>query len=254
MPDYEAGLRFDVVTIFPGMLEAVLREGVLGRAIERGVVQVGVHDLRDYSGDRHRTVDDAPYGGGPGMVLKSEPFFRAAEAIRLQHGEPEAIVLLSPQGRSFCQAEADRLSRMRHVALLCGRYEGIDERVRDQLVTDEISVGDYVVSGGELPAAVVVDAVSRFVPGVVGDLRSVQEDSFVRGLLDHPHYTRPATVSGRTVPEVLLSGNHGEVGHWRKREAVKRTLQRRPDLLERAMLDEEERAILRELQDGTRGL
>ena len=253
MSDYETGLRFDVVTIFPGMLEAVLREGILGRAVERGAVQVGLHDLRDYSEDRYRTVDDAPYGGGPGMVLKSEPFFRAVEAVRREYGEPEATVLLSPQGRSFCQAEATRLSRMRHVALLCGRYEGVDERVFDQLVTDEISVGDYVVSGGELPAAVVMDAVSRFVPGVVGDRRSVQEDSFVRGLLDYPHYTRPATVSGRSVPEVLLSGDHGEIGRWRKRESIKRTLQRRPDLLEDAVLDEEERAILRELQGETRG-
>ena len=230
------------------MLEVVLREGVLGRAVEHGCLEVGIHDLRDFSDDRRRTVDDVPYGGGPGMVLKLEPFLRAAEAIRTRYGSPEAVVLLSPQGRPFCHAEAVRLSTLRHVVLLCGRYEGVDERVRQRLVTDEISVGDYVVSGGELPAAIVVDAVARQIPGVVGDAQSVREDSFARGLLDCPHYTRPATVGAQSVPEVLLSGHHGEIRHWRKREAIRRTLERRPDLLERAALDDEERAILQELQ------
>ena len=242
------GLRFDLISIFPGMLEAVLREGVLGRAVECGLLQVGIHDLRDYSDDRRRTADDLPYGGGPGMVLKLEPFLRAAEAIRVRHGSPAAVLLLSPQGRPFCHAEAVRLSTLRHVVLLCGRYEGIDERVRERLVTDEISIGDYVVSGGELPAAVVVDAVARHIPGVVGDEQSVREDSFARGLLDYPHYTRPATVGTLSVPEVLVSGHHGEIRRWRKREAIRRTFERRPDLLERAALDEEERAMLQELQ------
>jgi len=231
------------------MLSALFREGILGRAIERDVVRVGLHDLRDYSADAHRTVDDVPYGGGPGMVLKPEPIFKAMEAIRRAHGDPDAIVLLSPQGRLFGHEEATRLSRLRHVALLCGRYEGIDERVREQVATEELSIGDYVLSGGELPAAVVVDAVARLVPGVVGDTRSVDQDSFVRGLLDYPHYTRPATVGAHGVPEVLLSGHHGEIRQWRKREAVRRTLARRPDLLERAALDDEERAFLRELKN-----
>jgi tRNA (guanine37-N1)-methyltransferase len=235
------------------MLEAVLREGVLGRAIERDVLQVGLHDLRAYSADSHRTVDDVPYGGGPGMVLKAEPFFRAVASIRQRHGESDAVVLLSPQGRVFRHEEAARLSRMRHVTLLCGRYEGVDERVREQVVTDELSIGDYVLSGGELPAAVVVDAVARLVPGVVGDAQSVDEDSFVRGMLDHPHYTRPAEVEALGVPHVLLSGHHAEIRHWRKREALKRTVERRPDLLKHAALDDEERAILRELMDELEG-
>ena len=231
------------------MFEALLREGVIGRAIEREVLRVGLHDLRDYTEDRHRTVDDVPYGGGPGMVLKSEPIVGAVTAIRHRHGDPDAVVLLSPQGRVLRHADAARLSRLRHVVLLCGRYEGVDERVREQVATDELSIGDYVLSGGELAAAVVIDAVGRLVPGVVGDTQSVEEDSFVRGMLDHPHYTRPAEVDGHGVPDVLLSGHHGEIQHWRKREAVRRTLERRPDLLEGAVLDDEERRILRDLQD-----
>jgi tRNA (guanine37-N1)-methyltransferase len=233
------------------MLEAVLREGVLGRAIAREVLQVELHDLRDYSADAHRTVDDGPYGGGPGMVLKPEPFFKAMAEIRRRHGDPDAVVLLSPQGRTFRHEEAMRLSQMRHVAMLCGRYEGVDERVREQVATDELSVGDYVLSGGELPAAIVVDAVARLVPGVVGDAQSVEEDSFVRGMLDHPHYTRPPEIEGHGVPDVLLSGHHAEIRRWRKREAVRRTLERRPDLLEHAAFDKEERAFLQELMDDT---
>ena len=188
------------------MVEAMLGEGVLGRAVERGVVTVGVHDLRDYTSDRHRTVDDVPYGGGPGMVLKAEPFVKACEAIRRDHGEAGAVALMSPQGRPFRHAEAVRFSQLRHMVLLCGRYEGVDERVRDQLVTDEVSIGDYVLSGGELAAAVVVEAVARLVPGVVGDAESVRQDSFARGLLDYPDYTRPAVLDGHAVPDVLLSG------------------------------------------------
>jgi len=248
-----AGPRFDVVTVFPGMLEAVLREGVLGRAVERELLLVGLHNLRDYAADRYRTVDDVPYGGGPGMVLKSEPFFRSVAAIRNRHGDPDAVVLLSPQGRPFGHDEATRLSRLRHIVLLCGRYEGVDERVREQVATDELSIGDYVLSGGELAAAVVIDAVARLVPGVVGDIRSVDEDSFVRGMLDHPHYTRPDAVDGHGVPDVLVSGHHAEIRRWRKREAVRRTLERRPELLEDAALDDEERVILRELRDETDG-
>ncbi|MDE3156696.1 MAG: tRNA (guanosine(37)-N1)-methyltransferase TrmD [Acidobacteriota bacterium] len=240
-------MKFDIITIFPRMVEGPLGEGIIRRAMDRGVLDIRVHDLRDFTEDRHRVVDDMPYGGGPGMVLKPEPLFRAIEAAGRPDGGPQAVVLMSPQGRRFCQAEAERLSRLSHVVLVCGRYEGIDERVREQLATDEISIGDYVLSGGELPALVVLDAVARLVPGVVGDEQSVAGDSFARGLLDFPHYTRPASFRGADVPEVLLSGNHAAVRHWRKRQAVARTLARRPDLLAQAALDEEEREILREL-------
>ena len=229
------------------MVEAGLAEGVVSRGIERGLLDVAVHDLRDYTTDRHRTVDDVPYGGGPGMVMKPEPLFKAVEAIRTTRGRPGAVVVLSPQGRPFTQAEAVRLSGLGHVVLLCGRYEGMDERVRELVATEELSIGDYVLSGGELAALVVVDVVSRLVPGVVGDAESVEGDSFSRGLLDYPHYTRPAEFAGRSVPEVLLSGHHGDVRRWRRREALRRTLERRPDLIDGAALDDEEREMLKEL-------
>jgi len=193
-------------------------------------------------------VDDAPYGGGPGMVLKVEPFARAVELVRRRRGRLAAVVLLSPQGATFTHETAVRLSRLGHVVLLCGRYQGVDERVRERVATEEISIGDYVLSGGELPAAVVLDAVARQVPGVVGNRESVDADSFARRMLDHPTYTRPATLDGQAVPEVLVSGDHGEIRRWRKREAVKRTFRRRPELLRRARLDDEERECLRELQ------
>jgi tRNA (guanine37-N1)-methyltransferase len=241
-------MRLDLVTIFPAMVRAAMSEGVVARAVADGLVEVEVHDLRAWTHDRHRTVDDVPYGGGPGMVMKVEPVKEAVEAITAARGTPDAVVLLSPQGRTFTQAEARRLSAMRHVVLLCGRYEGVDERARELVATDELSIGDYVLSGGELAALVVVDAVCRLVPGVVGDERSVAEDSFSRGLLDYPHYTRPAEVAGRRVPDVLLSGHHGEVRRWRRKAALARTLERRPDLLNEAALDEEERALLEELR------
>ena len=240
-------LRFDIVTVFPQMMRTMVGEGVLGRALERDVVQLGVHDLRDYTSDRHRNVDDVPYGGGPGMVLKAEPFIAAVDAVRGRHGTPGAVALMSPQGRPFSHREALRLSRLRHVVLLCGRYEGVDDRVRDLVASEEISIGDYVLTGGELPAAVVVDAVARLVPGVVGDARSVDDDSFVRGLFDHPHFTRPAAIGAHAVPDVLLSGHHEEIRRWRKREALRRTLARRPDLLESAALDGEDRKMLEDL-------
>jgi len=240
-------VKIDLVTIFPAMVEAPLREGVVGRGIGRGILDVRVHDLRGFTDDRHRVVDDVPFGGGPGMVLKAEPLFRAVETIAGERGTPNAVVLMSPQGRPFSHAEAVRLSRLEHIVLLCGRYEGVDERVRAHVATEELSIGDYVLSGGELPALVVVDAVARLVPGVVGDEQSVTQDSFVRGLLDCPHYTRPAEFRGLPVPPVLLSGHHREIERWRKREAVQRTLDRRPDLLSLAALDDEEREILREL-------
>jgi tRNA (guanine37-N1)-methyltransferase len=263
-------MRIDIVTIFPAMVEQALAAGVVGRAIERGTLTVRVHDLRSFTTDRHHVVDDVPYGGGPGMVLKPEPIFRALSAIAVD-GEKPTVLLTSPQGTRFSQSVAERLSRERRLVLLCGRYEGVDERVRS-IVGEEISIGDYILSGGELPALVIVDGVARLVPGVVGDDRSVSQDSFSRGLLDFPQYTRPASLtidrgalvegsaadspgaelttepSTLKVPDVLLSGNHAEIRRWRKREAVSRTLVRRPDLLTSATLDDEEREILRELE------
>ncbi len=240
-------MKVDIVTIFPDMVRAALADGVVARAIEHGLADVGVHDLREFTDDRHRSVDDVPYGGGPGMVLKPEPLFRAVDWIVERRGRPSAVLLPSPQGRRFTHSDAVRLSGERHVVVLCGRYEGVDERVRERLATDELSIGDYVLSGGELPALVIVDAVVRLLPGVVGDEQSVERDSFVRGLLDFPHYTRPAEFREMKVPPVLLSGHHGEIARWRKRAAVQRTFERRPDLLALAALDDEERSILREL-------
>jgi tRNA (guanine37-N1)-methyltransferase len=221
---------------------------VIARGVERGLLDIQVHDLRDYTSDRHRSVDDVPYGGGPGMVMKPEPLARAVEAIRARRGDPDTVVLLSPQGRRFTQAEAAKMSGLRHVALLCGRYEGMDERIRTLVATEELSIGDYVVSGGEMPALIIVDAISRLVPGVVGDSRSVEEDSFSRGLLDYPHYTRPAEFSGHKVPDVLLSGHHEQVRRWRRKTAIQRTLERRPELLDTAAMDDEERALLDEIR------
>jgi tRNA (guanine37-N1)-methyltransferase len=243
-------VKFDILTIFPRMLDGPLAEGILGRAIARGLVDVRVLDLREFTEDRHRTVDDVPFGGGPGMVLKPGPLFRAIDEVRATRGAPDAIILTSPQGRRFSQADAARLSRLGHVAMICGRYEGVDERVRDHVATEELSIGDYVLTGGELPALVMLDAVARLLPGVVGDEQSVELDSFNRGLLDYPHYTRPADFRGLTVPAVLLSGHHAEVRRWRKRQALERTMERRPDLLATAELDEEERAIMRELMEA----
>ena len=244
-------MKFDIVTIFPDTIDAGLSEGVVARGVASGVLDVQVHDLRDFTTDRHRSVDDMPYGGGPGMVMKPEPLMKAVAHIAATRGTPAAVVLLSPQGRTFTQAEAVRLAALGHVALLCGRYEGMDERVRELVATEELSIGDYVLSGGELAALVVVDAVSRLVPGVVGDEQSVAEESFSRGLLDYPHYTRPAEVAGRRVPDVLLSGHHAEVRRWRRKAALARTLARRPELLAEAALDEEDRRLLEEIKKET---
>ena len=234
-------MRADIITIFPRLVEAALSEGVVGRARTAGTVDIGVRDLREFTDDRHRTVDDVPFGGGPGMVMKAEPVYRALEAVRAERGNPDAVVLMTPQGRPFTQREAERLSRMERLVLICGRYEGVDERVAETLVTDEVSIGDYVLTGGELPALVVIDAVVRLVPGVVGDAASVADDSFTRGLLDHPQYTRPAEWRGRHVPDVLVSGHHREIERWRRHERVRRTRERRPDLLAGATLTADER-------------
>jgi tRNA (guanine37-N1)-methyltransferase len=252
-------MTVDIVTIFPAMIEQPLAAGIVGRAIERGTLDVKVRDLRDFTTDRHRVVDDVPYGGGPGMVLKPDPIFRALDTIAAERGDRLTVVMMSPQGRRFTQADAERLSGLEHLVLLCGRYEGFDERVRER-VTEELSIGDYVLTGGELPALVVLDAVARFVPGVVGDEQSVAQDTFSRGLLNHPQYTRPVEIEVRgvggvpevlRVPEVLTSGNHAEIRRWRKRAALSRTLERRPDLLDAASLDEEEEQWLRELKGAS---
>ncbi len=240
-------MKLDVVTIFPRMVEAPLAEGVVGRAIQRGVLDLRVHDLRGYTTDRHRSVDDAAFGGGPGMVMTPGPFFRAVEAIEKERGAPSAVILTSPDGRLFTHREAARLAALDHLVLLCGRYEGVDARVRQHLATEALSIGDYVVSGGELPALVIVDAVARLVPGVVGDEVSVERDTFARGILDFPQYTRPADFRGLKVPAVLLSGHHAEIDRWRRREALARTLRERPELLESATLDAEDRRLLQEL-------
>ena len=240
-------MKIDIVTIFPSMVQASLAEGIVGRAAGRGVLDVEVHDLRDHTTDRHRVVDDMPFGGGPGMVLKPEPLFAAVESIRRDRGVPDAVILTTPDGRRFSHGEAVRLSGLGHIVLLCGRYEGVDDRVRQALATEELSIGDYVLTGGELPALVVVDAVARLVPGVVGDEASVAHDTFARGTLDFPQFTRPATFAGLEVPPVLLSGHHAEIAKWRRREALARTLARRPDLLEDAQLDETDRRLLQDL-------
>jgi tRNA (guanine37-N1)-methyltransferase len=241
-------LKLDIVSIFPGMVKASLAEGIVGRAIGRGVLDVAVHDLRDFTTDRHHVVDDVPFGGGPGMVMKPEPFFAVVEHIRRERGTPSAIVLTTPDGALFTHREAQRLSAAGHVVILCGRYEGVDDRVRRHLATEELSIGDYVLTGGELPALVVLDATARLVPGVVGDEESVARDSFARGILDFPQFTRPAVFRGFEVPAVLLSGHHGAIAAWRRREALARTLERRPDLLETAALDSDDRAVLNELR------
>ena len=232
-------MKVDIVTIFPRIVEAGLAEGVVGRAIAAGLLDVRVHDLRRFTTDRHHVVDDAPFGGGPGMVLKPEPFFAAVDAIRAERDDAglksrATIVLTSPDGERLTQGVARRLSAQDHVVILCGRYEGVDERVREHLATHVISIGDYVLSGGELPALVIVDAAARFVPGVVGDAASVSGDTFTTGLLDYPQYTRPAEFRGHSVPPVLLSGHHAEIERWRREQALARTRRYRPDLLSEA--------------------
>jgi len=217
-------LRFDVVSLFPEVFEPVFKAGVVGRAIGRGLVELHAHDLREHTHDRHRQVDDVPYGGGPGMVLKPEPLFEAIEAIRAENGGP--VILMEPWGEPFTQRVARELAAEPGLVIVCGRYEGIDDRVRESLADREISIGDYVLSGGELPAMVVIDAVSRLVPGVLGDEESLAGDSFTADLLGHPQYTRPAEYRGLRVPEVLLSGNHREIEAWRRAQARRRTLAR----------------------------
>ena len=239
-------MRFHVLTLFPRMFSGPMDESIIGRARARGLVRLDVHDIRDYAQDRHRTADDYQHGGGPGMVMKPEPIFRAVETLResaaLSASAP--VILLTPQGRRFEQRLAQELAELDEMALICGRYEGVDERVRRRLATDEISVGDYVIGGGELAAMVVIEAVARLKPGVVGSAESPANDSFSDGLLQHPVYTRPAVFRDLRVPDILLSGNHAEIAKWRRRESLRRTLSRRPDLLANADLSEDDRRFL----------
>ena len=237
-------MRFDVFTLLPQTLSPYLQASILQKAAERGLIEIALHNIRDWTRDKHHTTDDTPYGGGGGMVMKPEPVFEAVESVL--GPEPACpVIMLSPQGRVFSQSVADELSHHERLALLCGRYEGVDERVHEHLVTDEISIGDYVLTGGELPALVVIDAVARLIPGVLGDPEGAADDSHATGLLEYPHYTRPPEFRGWKVPEVLLSGHHGEVDRWRREQALLRTLQRRPDLLAKADLSKKDLEFLK---------
>jgi len=242
---------FDILTIFPEIFRSPLSESLLKKALDRELIQVRVWNLRDFTEDKHRTTDDYPYGGGAGMVMKTEPIFRAVEEIRSKNPEARAI-LLTPQGERFHQGLAKELSEQKHWILVCGRYEGLDERIRLGAVDREISIGDYILNGGEIPALVFLEVISRHVPGFLGSEQSVEEESFADGLLEYPQYTRPAVFRGMEVPEVLLSGNHAEIKRWRRRESLKRTYLRRPALLERAELSEEDLEYLAELKSRQR--
>lgn len=270
-------MRFDIITIFPDFFRGPLDYGVLRRAREQKLVDVAVHDLRAFTHDRHQTVDDRPFGGGEGMVLKAEPILECIESLaagsreeRLQRGAKQSVILLSAQGRLFHQREAEELAKLDRVVLICGRYEGVDERINDFIADREISVGDFVLSGGELAAAIIVDAVARLVPGVLGNEASAHQESFSSahraspdgapdstcgsgGLLDYPHYTRPAEFRGWPVPEVLSSGNHDQIRRWRRRKALEKTLRNRPELLNLELLSREDQEFVKELRESQRG-
>jgi tRNA (guanine37-N1)-methyltransferase len=241
-------MRFDVFTLLPEVIEPYLESSILKRARQAGLLDVQIFNIRDWATDRHHICDDTPYGGGGGMVMKPEPIFAAVEAIL---GSPPAspVILLTPQGRTFNQSVAAELAEFPRVALICGRYEGIDERVREHLASDEISIGDFVLTGGELPALALIDAVSRLLPGVLGDPEGAKNDSHASGVLEYPHYTRPADFRGWSVPDVLLSGDHARINRWRREQSLRRTWQRRPDLLKGADLSEADRKFLQSLQD-----
>jgi tRNA (guanine37-N1)-methyltransferase len=244
-------LHIDIITIFPALVSAPLSDGIVRRAVDRGLARLEVHDLRRWSDDKHRSVDDAPFGGGPGMVMKAEPFFRAvAEVLPGGINPRDAVVLLSPRGRRFDQPAAERLAGLERLVLLCGRYEGVDERVSQGLATEELSLGDFVLTGGEVAALAVVEATVRLLPGALGDADSALNDSFADGLLDCPHYTRPAVHRGRPVPEVLLSGDHEKIARYRRKEALLATRARRPDLMAAAHLSPADAALLQEAEDA----
>ncbi len=241
-------MHFDILTLFPDLFAGVFQESIIKRAREAGRVTIALHNIRDHAAGRHRVTDDTPYGGGGGMIMKPEPIFAAVEAILMEEIGSTPIILLTPQGRLFSQAIARELSRVPRLLLICGRYEGVDERIHQHLVTDEISIGDYVLSGGEIPAMVIVDAVTRLLPGVLGDPSATFEDSHAEGLLEYPQYTRPPDFRGYAVPDVLLSGHHANITHWRRQQALRRTWEHRPDLLEKARLTQEDRETLAQLE------
>ncbi len=244
-PESRNRMRFDIITIFPEIFSGVFEFGIIRRAVDAGLIEIRIHDLRVYTHDRHHQVDDRPFGGGAGMVLKPEPLFEAVEAVT--NGATEVrLTLLSPQGVLFSQSMAEEYARMPRIVLICGRYEGVDERVVEHLITDEVSIGDYVLSGGEIPAMVVVDAVTRLIPGALGCEQSVASESFSDGLLDYPQYTRPAEYRELKPPDVLLSGNHAEIERWRRRKSIEKTLRRRPDLIHDRQLSQDE---LREIEE-----
>ncbi len=246
--------KFHVVTIFPEMLRAYIGFSIIKKAINNGLLSVEIHNLRDYSHDKHKTVDDYPYGGGAGMVMKPDPFFKIVESLWPEKNKRK-VIMLSPRGRLFNQDTAYELAHGdKEVIFFCGRYEAIDQRVSDHLVDEEFSIGDYILTGGELPALVIIDAVARLIPGVLGDFSSTEEESFSWGLLDYPHYTRPENFRGLYVPAVLLSGNHNEINRWRKKQAIKTTLEKRPDILKRYVLSENDSELLREIKEDNNEL
>ncbi len=241
-------MRIDVLTLFPGMFSGVFGESIIGRAQESGLAKIWLHNIRDWAEGKHKVVDDTPYGGGPGMVMKPEPLAHAIRAVSAMAEPPDEIILLSPQGEVFSQTTAADLARSKRLVFVCGHYEGIDERVISALITKELSIGDYVLTGGEIPAMVIVDAVIRLIPGVLGSSESVQDESFQQGLLEYPQYTRPAVWEGLAVPEVLLSGHHAQIERWRREQSILRTFLRRPDLLAQAELTTDDRKFLDQIK------
>jgi tRNA (guanine37-N1)-methyltransferase len=245
-------MKIDVLTLFPEMFDGVFGASILGKAKEKGIVSLQAVNFRNYSNNKHNTVDDYPYGGGGGMVLKPEPVFAAVEDLAVEPDVAPRVILMCPQGETFTQRKAEELSRERHLVLICGHYEGYDERIREHLVTDELSIGDYVLTGGEIPAMTVIDSVVRLLPGVLGNESSAVTDSYSTGLLEHPHYTRPPEFRGWTVPDVLISGHHGRIDSWRREQSLLRTLIRRPDLLDKVELNKKERLWLEEQRKALR--
>jgi tRNA (guanine37-N1)-methyltransferase len=241
-------MRFDILTLFPGMFDSVFNCSIVERAIERSIIDIYFHDIRSFTYDKHHIVDDYPYGGGAGMVMKPEPVFDAVEAIMKEHKDTSSsIILLSPRGRLYNQGVAQQMAHLDHIILICGHYEGVDERVSEHLVDEELSIGDYVLSGGEIAAMVVIDTVTRLLPGVVGSEASIEEESHVEGLLEYPHYTRPAVFRDWPVPSVLTSGNHSLIARWRRQQSLLRTINKRPDLMEKYHLSEEDQILLDEI-------
>jgi len=244
-------MRFDIITIFPEMFESMFSSGIVKKALERGLLQVNIHNLRDYADNKHQQVDDRPFGGSAGMVLKPEPIFSAVDHIRADNTAP--VYLLSPQGKQFDSNMANKLAEMSQIILICGRYDGVDERVIQNLVTEEISIGDYILSGGEPAAWVVIDAAARFIPGVVGKSESVEQDSFFSGLLDYPQYTRPREFKGMNVPEILFSGDHKKIEQWRRKKILQKTWLQRADLLQNQKMSSEDIKILKEIKSDKKG-